>query len=476
MIVHQISREGLMSLLKWILPILLLAACSKNNQFADQAPYHSPTELRERNQVAVTDDYGTPVPNAEVHIGLLKLTTDESGLLNVPAAWTQEQPVTILKTGFVKTSYLKQKPQGQSFEIHHAKSVVRNEVKGSITGFGALPADGFIDFGLSMTSLNPITALNFDITQIISQENDTVSVMGQELNIPTNVFVPKQKENYSFLPVTIEKAFYRLFYDFQGVFKVQTNRGKFDFKKVADKLKAGKSFFEVVNDFEFLSMGTASVNVNQQNVAFDMDANQKRLVSKVPFNLALPQAGMLFGVTLLEENGRLYPADIKLREGQSQMLALPDSVTRGMVLLVNADKVQESKQIAGLSSSMSTALVDSEKISEGFLLDRIPAPEITSAGIKLAKPNLKGNLKGFATYAALSTVKTDKDIERTDVTWEIYSPGWVDTIELPDVTDSRSSQRWQIAFYGMDASKNKQFNGPKSLGQATHAVFNAVNF
>jgi hypothetical protein len=460
-----------MNLIKWILPLVLLAACSNNNQ-SKQSESVREQELLLRNQVVVVDEVGTPIPNAVVLIGATSTTSNESGVIAVPASWTAEEPVTILKDEFVKTSYLHQKPEGQTFEIHHKKSATRKEVKGSITGFGALPTDGFIDFGLAMTSLDSISALNFDITDMISEENDSVSVMGQTLNIPTNIFVPKQKENYSFLPVTLEKAFYRLFYDFDGVFKVQANRGKFDFKKVADKLKSGKTFFEVVNDFEFLSLGTSSVTVNQQNVAFNMDSNQQKLTPKIPFTIPLPQSGMLFGVTLFEEGGRFVPADIKLREGGTQMLAFPESAQRGSVLLVNADKVTSSKQAATLSDSMATTIVDSQKMDQAFLLDRVPAPEITTSGMKLSKPNLKGNLKGFATYAALSDVKTD----RTDVTWEIYSPGWLDTIELPEVSDVRANQRWHVAFYGIDARENKQFKGPKTLMQATHAVHNSVSF
>lgn len=469
--------------MKWILPLALLAACSNNNQpnhQKDRPQSFNPTELQARDQAVVLDDSGSPIANAAVHIGQITVTTDANGVFNVPPSWTQEQPVTILKDGYIKTTYLKQKPQGQIFEIRPRKTTVRNEVKGVITGFGALPSDGFIDFGLSMASLDAQNALNFDISQLISEENDTINVMGQELDIPTNVFLPKQKESYSFVPVTVEKAFYRLFFDFKGTYKVQTNRGKFDFKKVADKLKGGKSFFEVVNDFEFLSIGTKTVNVNQQNVTLDMDASQKKLTPKVPFAMTPPATGMLFGVTMLEEDGRLLPLDIKLREGKAQKLSLTDTATRCTVLLVNAEKVQVTKDVAGLSSSMSTALIDSQKIDQGFLLERVAPPEITTTGMKLSKPALKGNLKGFATYAALSDIKTDRFdnfvLERADVTWEIYSPEWVDTIELPEVNDVRVNQRWQVVFYGIDSTHNKQFNGPKTLNQATHAVHNSVNF
>ena len=470
--------------LKWALMLAVLGACSNNGNDGAQYDFssnHLQEELANRNSMRVIDDGGTAIAGAQIHIGNSVTTSDSNGVFQVPANWNQELPVTIIKDGFIKTSYLKQLPEGQTFEVHRKKTTVTQTVKGSISGFGNLPNDGFIDFGLAITSLDNTGALNFDITQLISEQYDTISVMGQQLDIPTNIFVPKQKESYGLIPLTVEKAFYRLFYDFTGTYKVQANLGKFDFKKVADKLKAGKSYFEVVNDFTFSSLGTKSVLVNQPNVALDVVGNQKKLAPKVSFANPAPAKGMLFGITMAEEEGKLLPSDIKLREGTTpQKLSLPETATRGTVLLVHADKVQVNKDVAALSPSMSTALVDSQKLDQGVILDRIEAPTMTNTGMKLSKPNLKGNLKGFATYAALSDIKRDEfkrfTRDRADVLWEVYSPGWVDSIELPEVNNVRVSQRWQVVFYGIDSAENKQFNGPKTLNQATHAVHNAVNF
>ena len=477
-----------MDFIKWrvifvLAPLLFVLGCS-NGLENGQIVWNDPQELQgfllERNSSVVMDEFGNSVPSATVAIGNQVVTTDQNGVFKLPTNWTEELPVTISKDGYVKTTYLKQLPKNQIFEVKLRKSTVRHEVKGSVTGFGNLPSDGFIDFALSITSLEPQNALNFDIAQLISEENDIISVMGQELAIPTNVFLPKQKESYSFIPVTVEKAFYRLFYDFQGTYKVQTNRGKFDFKKVSEKLKSGKSFFEVVNDFEFLSLGTGVAVVNQQNVTLNLDGSQRKLSPKIAFQNQLPKEGMLFGIAMSEEDGKLLPSDIKLKENKNQLLALPDGAQKSSVLLVHAEKEQVNKDVAKLSSSMSTALVDSTVAAQGFVLDRISAPEITNTGMKLSKPNLKGNLKGFATYAALSDVKVDEfkrfNVERADITWEIYSPGWIDTIDLPEVNAVRASQQWHVVFYGIDSANNKQFNGPKTLNQATHAVHNAVKF
>ncbi len=471
---------------KWILVLILAAGCSNNKQLShrdilnDQNDQLIRADLELRKAVLVRDETGAPLANAEVLIGQSAntpfpnntLTTNANGEFVIPSGWTQELPVTISKQGFIRTTYLKQTPIAQIFDVRHRKKTERYEAKGSISGFGPMPSDGFIDFGLAISTLNATEALNFDITQLISEKFDTISVMGQELDIPTNIFLPKQKESYSFIPVTVEKAFYRLFFDFQGTFKVQANRGKFDFKKVADKLKAGQSYFEVVNDFEFLALGSKTVNINSQNVALDIDANQKKLAPKINFTTPIPAKGMLFGVSLFEEDGKYLPSDIKLRESKVQKLALPEIAARGTVLLVNADKEQTNKDEAKLSNSMATALVDSQKLDQGHLLERVEAPIMTASGMKLSKPTLKGNIKGFATYAALSDIKA----ERADVSWEIYSPGWIEEIDLPDVNAIRANQRWQVVFYGIDSVENKQFNGPKTLNQATHAVHNAVQF
>lgn len=492
------NQMNLMNQIKGILTLTFalsaLVSCSNDNRalrnLTSDDAIALRSELAASNAIMITDENGQAISGAEILIGHSVnspfpnniVVSDSKGIISIPTAWTQELPVTILKDGYIKTSYLKQKPEGQIFEVRRKQTPnVRQEVKGSISGFGNLPNDGFIDFGLAISSLDNTSALNFDITQLISEEYDTISVMGQQLDIPTNIFVPKQKESYGFIPLTVEKAFYRLFFGFTGTYKVQANLGKFDFKKVADKLKAGKSYFEVVNDFTFSAIGTKAVNVNQQNVSLDIIANQKKLAPKVSFSMPAPQKGMLFGVTMYEEEGRLHPTDIKLREGTApQTLLLPETSSRGSVLFVHADKVQVTKDIAALSPSMSTALVDSQQVSQGFILDRIEAPTVTPNGMKLSKPNLKGSLKGFATYAALSDIQRDEfkrfSLDRADVVWEVYSPGWVDEINLPEVSSVRAGQRWQVVFYGVDSAQNKKFNGPKTLNQATHAVHNAVNF
>lgn len=466
----------------WILALVFITSCSDVHQinvFDESNVQRIQSELRERGFIKVINDAGLAIENAAVLIGSFETTTDSQGNAKVPNGWNHPLPVTIFKEGHIKTSYLQQVPQGQIFEIKRSKTIVRHEVKGSISGFGNLPNDGFIDFGLAITSLDYISALNFDITQLISEEYDTISVMGQKLDIPANIFVPKQKESYGIIPLTVEKAFYRLFYDFMGTYSVQASLGKFDFKKVANKLQNGKSYFEVVNDFEFSHLGTKTLVVNSQNVKFDMAANQRKLTPKVNFTRKAPPTGMLFGISMFEENGKLIPNDIKLREGTApQKLALPEDVQEGKILLVHADKVQVTKDIATLSSSMSTAIINSQNEDQGFILDRIEAPTLTEKGIKLNKPVLKGNLKGFATYAALSDTTREEfkrfSLERADISWEIYSPGWVEMIDLPEISNVRSNQRWEVVFYGLDS--NKKFNGPRTLGHATHAVHNAINF
>src|SRR5690606_11826396 len=136
-------------------------------------------------EAAVLDREGMPVSGAQVFIGNDVTTTDSSGVFKIPANWKSPQAVTIQKNGFVKTTYLGQMPKGQTYTIKTRTPAQRIEVKGEISGFGNLPKDGYIDFGLAISSVEPQTALNFNISQIISNESDTVSIMGQELDIPT---------------------------------------------------------------------------------------------------------------------------------------------------------------------------------------------------------------------------------------------------------------------------------------------------
>ncbi len=470
-----------MKKIKWILvltAVIAMGACSKNDPSSDKF-INSPEELLERNEAAVLDTDGMPIFEATVHIGNQVVTTNSSGVFRIPSNWKSPQPVTIEKAGYVKTTYLEQMPQGQVYTIKTRTPAERIEVKGSISGFGNLPRDGYIDFGLAVATLEPKSALNFNISQIISDESDTVSVLGQKLDIPTNVFVPKQRESYGFISVTIEKAFYRLFYDFPGTYTAQATLGRFEFKKVADKLKGGQSFFEVVNDFELNSVGTASFVISKPNEALNIQANTTKLIPAVDFITPMPKSGLLFGLTMIEKGTMLQPSDIKVRENKKQMLLLPENIKTSKILLVNADKIT-NKDSSELSESITTTLVDSTNLPSAVLLDRVQAPKLANNALQLDVPKATPNVRAFATYVALSNVSKHRQnnvlVQSSDTEWEIYSAGWIDSIDLPEITNVHPSQRWQVGFYGIDSHKQTEFTDAQSLNEATHAVHNAVHF
>ncbi len=102
--------------------ILVTAGCSQNTQTSGTGgtqPFQiSAAVVPVAGQVIITDAAGTPIPNASVQIGLRAnvpfpgnvLTTDATGAIAIPAAWTDAQPVTVEAGGFVRTSWLSQSP------------------------------------------------------------------------------------------------------------------------------------------------------------------------------------------------------------------------------------------------------------------------------------------------------------------------------------------------------------------------------
>jgi hypothetical protein len=94
--------------------------------------------------------------------------------------------------------------------------------------------------------LSRTDVFNFDINTVISNEVDTITLLGQSVDIPANVSLPEQRETYIF-PITLKKPEYRLNFSSIGAKKVMALRGQFQLKPVVDELRSTKDFIGIIN-------------------------------------------------------------------------------------------------------------------------------------------------------------------------------------------------------------------------------------
>lgn len=205
--------------------VFFLTGCSKDS--GDTKP--KPTELqgigafKAKEAIKVLDIDENPIARAQVLIGSSLnqpfannlLETDANGVFLAPADWSQPLVITISAKGFVRTSFLQQLPDGQNFHLRAQAKAGRYEVKGKAQDFIIKNGDGLVDFALVMVPLKKSDFISVNINKIVSPENDTISVIGQSVSIPSNISLPQQKESY-LLPVTLNKPIYRTYFPEEG--------------------------------------------------------------------------------------------------------------------------------------------------------------------------------------------------------------------------------------------------------------------
>src|SRR5690606_17552439 len=106
---------------------------------------------------------------------------------------------------------------------------------------------------------------------------------------------------------------------------------------VVDKIVSGESILEVVNYFEFLSLGMKDVRVIGPETRVDLEVNDLRLDQQV--SIKAPHFHpdfVLFGIAAVEQNDFLMPTDLKLfRSGQSLRLKTVTNESRYKIFILS---------------------------------------------------------------------------------------------------------------------------------------------
>ena len=296
--------------------------------------------------ITVVDESQNPVANATVLFGYDSnnpfpgntLTTDGNGLAQAPGAWKAALPVTVQAPGFVAATIPVAVPGSMTVQLSHQEMPTPIQIGGQTTGFGTMTDNGKVQFGMVIPAFYRSQLISFDISTIISPQTDQISVLGQNVNLPSNVTLPTQTVTYVF-PVKLDKPNYRSYVRYNGSTLMTAMHGNFQLSKVVGEIRAGKSIFDMLNDFAFTEGGTATVNVNG-NVQQDMPVNQ------TPFsatsNVQAPQFAanqLMVSMALDSSNGAMLPTDLKrFSSGQANIMHTAGSAPNVIsLLMVNAN-------------------------------------------------------------------------------------------------------------------------------------------
>ncbi len=477
---------------------MILTGCSKNSEMSKSrdsgfsiGSWFGQKPQAAENILKVTDLNGQPLADAQILIGNSLndpfngnfVTTDADGIFIAPTEWTTPQVVTVAAQGFVRASFFAQVPEGQTFELRRTKPPAQYELKGKGIGFQIKDSDNLLDFALMVPAVERGELFSFNMQMFISPQMDTVDVYGQKVSLPSNVSVPRQRENYGFVPVTLEKSNYRMYFDSMGMKRVMTVRGQFPFKQVVNELQNNKPFIELINHFSLKGGSLKDIPIGAPTQVHDLPVNELVFNTSRSFQTpAFQNDEFLLAVALSPYQNDFIPTDFK---------NVPANTNFNMVtaagatphLLVALKKKAEQNEFGG--GKLSAALVPFHSGFKPELLPLIEKPEVLNlTEVRMGSRLPIQSVKPLATYLLLSEVTRrgaePEAIETSNRLWEVYAQGWQYEMKLPQwpgETIIPGSKRWEVTYLGTEMAGNKAVDlSPRILETVTHATHSATDF
>jgi hypothetical protein len=479
-----------------ILSSLFLTGCSKELQTDGRSQNQNESGIWSvfQNKVRtlkVADSNGQPIANAQVLIGAALgrpfasnfITARADGTFEAPVEWTGSEVVTVAAPGYVRASFYGQTPQGQTFQLRTSQPEVQFELKGMGTGFQTKDSDNLVDFALMIPSVQRADLFSFNLNMFVSPEVDRITVYGNAIDLPSNLSLPRQKEAYGIIPVTLEKAQYRMYFDAMGNYQVVTLRGQFPFKQVVGDMQNGKSYLDIINYFSLKGGSLTSVSIGQSTQVQDLPVNSFSFTeSRELLTPAFAKDEFLLTAALSPYQGQYIPTDFK-NVPSNVKFKLGTAAGETPQLLVALKKKAEQYEMGG--GKLSAALISFGPGVRPELLPLIEKPQVSSlTEVSAVLPNAPASIKPMATYMVLSSVSRQGSgatlVEETSRLWEVYAQDWQAEMHLPQWPDeslATGSLRWEISYLGAQNGSNKAVDlSPRILETVTHATHSATDF
>ncbi len=463
-----------------------LAGCSKDDK--PKPKEFNPFSFFEKVQtpaLKLVNEAGEPLPQAQILIGHGQGEfagnygqTDQNGEFAIPAAWTHPAMVTVDAPGYIRATYVGLSPEAKVITLKK-KYTGQVQLSGITSGHPIKNRDGFIDFSLVMSAMTRQDLLNFQVQKVVSRIYDTITVVGQDINIPANVSIPRQTESY-FIGITLDKPQYRLFFNDKGVQRVFAARGRFPFKQVVDGFRSNKEVFDMINFFTLTGGSIRDVNLTGDSNKLDIPVMDLTFADKKTFKAPqLDSSETMVALTVSDQNGYLIPTDVKrLNSNESVNLTVWNEHPVYLAQVIkNKNEFDTSKPGADRLSAI--LLPFDEHVTSNYLpLISFPA----NKGHNLfAIPQVNSDIHKLATYGLISDVKVEKDggdIKKTaDPEWEVYAPDWVSEIQLPEWAWNKSAPatRFEVSLVGSTSSDTIPL-GPQMMEKATHVTRSSVEY
>lgn len=470
-----------------MVPALFLGCSEQKHQPQPAAPPVGQYDRENVILIKTTDD--KPIANAQVLIGDAQgspfpgnyLTTDSSGQITVPAGWTQPASVTVQAAGYIRATYMAQTPGALTITLQAVKNgPAQYEVRGASQNLPVVNGDDQIDFGLVMSAFTRGDMLSFNLNQVISPQIDTISAMGQDIHVPSNISIPNQNENYSFFNITLDKPVYRTYFGQKGLNRLVSIRGRFPFSDTVDAMRSGKAFYELINMFKLTGGGVRDLDVQNASSSLNIPSTELNFTDKKTLVAPTVTGDELFiAVGVANQSGYMIPTDIKsVASGKKQVLGT----------LPNADQwvlgvVKKAADLKSGSDRMSVTLLPFANQIAPKMLPLINDPSLLSPReISFPQVNPIAGVNPIATYSVISSElevqQGPSKVKVMNPEWQIYAANWVSGMKLPNwptASAANSKKRWEVSFIGSQTASQAQL-GPAMIEAATHVTHSSISF
>lgn len=476
------KKTPLFSLLTCSSLALFIISCSEGKDSKPSTPKPKIEISPEQNAeyIAVYDNSGRPISSAKILVGHFpneipgnELTTGPDGRVPIPSAWTSPLPVSVWAQNYVPTTYLQQTPGLIEFSLRKNPVEPTLELRGVAQGLPLKNNDDNVDFGLMINAFQRSDLLSFDLNKVLSPQTDTLTFPGYSFQIPSNLSLPKQKEKYGIFPVTINKPEYRMYFREPGLYNVYAAKGSFSFKQVSGGFSDGKPLHELINYFKITGGSLLKINITGANNYQDFNVNELQFTQTKIFQApAIANNQVLISVAGSELDGQIIPTDLrKLSSNEvATMNIMANLPSYNVAALKNANEFVLDQPG---TDRISLYIQDFSQTKIPNLLPLVADPVLQKSKVTIEKPITK---PGQFPLASLLSIKYQENGLKY---WDIVSPKWEDTINLP-VNFSGAVIKLEINFYASDINQTarlgRELVEKSNLMTRSSIKYNSENF
>lgn len=421
----------------------------------------------------VTDLSGTPIPQAAVFVGSgapgtsnYQVTTDTNGFFALPIL-SGKQLLTVSAENWVRASFVDVEfSDNLVWKLQPKKQLRLYPISGNPLGFGTLPRDGFVDFSLMFPAQPLDQILNLELNRMISEENDIIRVaLGQEVEIPANMSLPRQSETYV-IPINLNKPRYRVYSEGQSKATMYALRGRFNFRQVIDKVRADQPLNSLINDFDFLSSGQVDLSIGASTV-LDMPVSQTQFKQAIAFSgpqLASDEIGIAISLATIGQN-LIAPQDLKTFSSKESVRLKVSQPTDAYALVAKAKTSFFDPAKKQASEPISLQWVSAQQVSNTLsLLQLISGATFNNSMITLNVPPLPSGIESAGMEVVLSEIYTVQlpggQTTLKNPVWNFRTQdSWIKTVSVPTFPElslgkapANSRYRFDITLFARSAN------------------------